>query len=96
MLVRFTKGPPAAEADTLTCVRPDGSTSTQPMPRQDILPHDAFHFVIECALIRPANSIASVKMKISTPSTAFGTSGAGRGLVTTRRGAERRGDTAGT
>ena len=50
MLVRFTKAPPAAEADTLACVRPDGSASTQPMARQGILPHQAFHFVIECML----------------------------------------------
>ena len=51
-------------------------------------------FVIECALISPANSIASVKMKISMPSTAFGTSGAGRGSLITRRAALRRGGTA--
>lgn len=50
MLVRFTKNPPAAAADTLTCVRPDGSTTTAGMPRQGILPHDAFHFVIETTL----------------------------------------------
>lgn len=50
MLVRFTKNPPAATADTLTCVRPDGSTTTGEMPRQGILPHDAFHFVVETTL----------------------------------------------
>lgn len=41
MLVRFTKNRPEAPADTLTCVRPDGSTTTREMPRQGILPRDA-------------------------------------------------------
>jgi hypothetical protein len=50
MRVRFAKGPLAAKADTLTCVRPDGSTTWCEMPRQGILPHDAFHFVVETAL----------------------------------------------
>lgn len=50
MLVRFTKSPPAEAADTLTCVRPDGSTTTFAMPRQAILPHEAFHFVLETLL----------------------------------------------
>ncbi len=50
MLVRFTKNPPAATADTLTCVRPDGSATTGEMPRQGILPHNAFHFVVETTL----------------------------------------------
>ncbi len=50
MLVRFTKNPPAATADALTCVRPDGSTTTGEMPRQGILPHNAFHFVVETTL----------------------------------------------
>lgn len=50
MLVRFTKNPPASPADTLTCVRPDGSTTTDVMPRQGILPHAAFHFVVESIL----------------------------------------------
>lgn len=50
MLVRFTKNPPAVKADTLACVRPDGTTTTGPMPRQGILPHDAFHFVVETTL----------------------------------------------
>ncbi len=50
MLVRFTKAPPAAVADALTCVRPDGSATTADMPRQGILPHDAFHFVVETTL----------------------------------------------
>jgi hypothetical protein len=47
MLVRFTKSPAAAAADMLTCVRPDGSTTSLDMPRQGILPHEAFHFVVE-------------------------------------------------
>ena len=50
MLVRFTKNPPTAEADTLTCVRPDGSTTTALLTRQGILPHEAVHFVVEDAL----------------------------------------------
>ena len=49
MHVRFTKGPVGA-ADTLTCVRPDGSVSSHEMPRQGILPHDVFHFVVESTL----------------------------------------------
>ena len=44
MLVRFIKNAPIAKADTLTCVRADGSTTRGEMPRQGILPHDAFHF----------------------------------------------------
>lgn len=50
MLVRFTKNPPASPSDSLTCVRPDGTMSTDVMPRQGILPHAAFHFVVESAL----------------------------------------------
>src|SRR3954465_7022268 len=50
MLVRFTKNDPTAPADSLTCVRPDGSTTGGEMPRQAILPHDAFHFVVETTL----------------------------------------------
>jgi hypothetical protein len=50
MLVRFTKNPPAAKVDRLTCVRPDGTSTTGDMPRQGILPHDAFHFVVETTL----------------------------------------------
>lgn len=50
MLARFTKGLPAATGDMLTCVRTDGSTTWHEMPRQGILPHDAFHFVVESTL----------------------------------------------
>ncbi len=50
MLVRFTKNAPDAAIDLLACVRPDGSTTQGAMPRQGILPHDAFHFVVESAL----------------------------------------------
>ncbi len=50
MLVRFTKNAPTAKADTLTCVRPDGTSTRGDMPRQGILPHDAFHFVVETTL----------------------------------------------
>lgn len=50
MLVRFTKNAASAKTDTLTCVRPDGSVTRGEMPRQGILPHDAFHFVVETTL----------------------------------------------
>jgi hypothetical protein len=50
MLVRFTKNPASASADTLTCVRPNGSTTGGEMARQGILPHDVFHFVVESTL----------------------------------------------
>ena len=50
MLVRFTKNTPSAPADTLVCERPDGSKMQGAMPRQGILPHDAFHFVVETTL----------------------------------------------
>jgi hypothetical protein len=50
MLIRFTKNPPSAPADLLTCVRPDGSSTSHAMPRQALMPHEAFHFVIESAL----------------------------------------------
>lgn len=50
MLVRFVKGPIRAKADALICVREDGSSTSGEMPRQGILPHDAFHFVVETTL----------------------------------------------
>ncbi len=50
MLVRFTKNTPSAPADTLFCERPDGSKTQGAIPRQGILPHDAFHFVVETTL----------------------------------------------
>jgi hypothetical protein len=50
MLVRFTKTAPTAKADRLTCERADGSVTTGEMPRQGILPHAAFHFVVESTL----------------------------------------------
>ena len=50
MRVRFTKGDVAADADTLMCTRPDGSSTSAPMARQGILPHEAFHFVVESTL----------------------------------------------
>ncbi len=50
MLVRFTKNAPAASADTLTCVRPDGTKTQGDLARQGILPHAAFHFVVETTL----------------------------------------------
>jgi hypothetical protein len=50
MLVRFTKSPPGAQTDLLTCVRPDGSRTTSNLTRQGILPHEAIHLVIETTL----------------------------------------------
>lgn len=50
MFVRFTKGPPAARMDALTCLRPDGSQLNHLMPRQGVLPREAVHFVIETSL----------------------------------------------
>ena len=50
MIVRFTKNLPTAPADTLTCERPNGTSTHSAMPRQGILPHDAFHFVVETTL----------------------------------------------
>ncbi|MCX6953261.1 MAG: hypothetical protein NTV51_14000 [Verrucomicrobia bacterium] len=50
MLVRFLKNAPSDPADRLICIRPDGTTTWSHLPRQGILPHDAFHFVIETTL----------------------------------------------
>ncbi len=50
MLARFTKAPPAAPADQLACVRPDGSASVVPLPREGVLPREAVHFVAETVL----------------------------------------------
>jgi len=50
MLVRFTKNAPSAKADTLTCIRADGTSTTGPMPKQGVLPHDAIHYVVENTL----------------------------------------------
>lgn len=50
VLVRFVKNSPAAPADALACVRPNGSTTQGAMARQGILPHEAFHFVVETVL----------------------------------------------
>ena len=50
MLVRFVKNSPAAPADALACVRPNGSMTQGAMARQGILPHEAFHFVVETVL----------------------------------------------
>jgi hypothetical protein len=50
MLVRFMKSREAAGPDTLMCVRPDGSITQDSMARRGILPHHAFHFVIESTL----------------------------------------------
>lgn len=50
MRVRFIKGPVVAKADTISCVRADGTVTSTTMPRQGILPHDVFHFVVESTL----------------------------------------------
>jgi hypothetical protein len=50
MLVRFIKNSPSDPTDILTCVFPDGTSTSMPMGRQGILPHEAFHFVVEKTL----------------------------------------------
>jgi hypothetical protein len=50
MLVRFTKATVTAKTDLIACERPDGTTTATAMPKQAILPHDAFHFVVERTL----------------------------------------------
>lgn len=50
MLVRFTKSPVTAKDDALVCERSDGTSTTAPLAKQGILPHDAFHFVVEKTL----------------------------------------------
>lgn len=51
MLVRFTKCDPAAAADQVTCVFADGTSTTASMDRQGVLPHAAFHLVVERTLV---------------------------------------------
>src|SRR4051812_48333968 len=50
MLVRFIKNAPSAAADTLSCVFSDGVALMGELPRQGVLPHEAFHFVVERTL----------------------------------------------
>lgn len=50
MRVRFTKSAPADPADRLICIRADSTLTEAALPRQGILPHDAFHFVVETTL----------------------------------------------
>jgi hypothetical protein len=50
MLVRFIKHAPPAATDVLSCVFSDGSTLNGVMLRQGVLPHEAFHFVVERTL----------------------------------------------
>jgi len=50
MLVCFTKNSPSDSADALTCLRKDDTRTKGEMPKQAILPHAAFHFVIETTL----------------------------------------------
>jgi hypothetical protein len=47
MLVRFVKNAPAADADVIACIFPDGTRTSGPMARQGVLPHEALHFVVE-------------------------------------------------
>lgn len=76
MLVRFTKHEPAAAADSLTCIFSDGSTTKATMARQGVLPHEAFHFVVERTLgwhdgffgqIAQGASVDSVTAKLHDP-----------------------------
>jgi hypothetical protein len=50
MLVRFTKAATATAQDALSCVLPDGRTTSHPLPRQGVLSHEAIRFVVETAL----------------------------------------------
>ncbi|MFK3740231.1 hypothetical protein [Massilia sp. TN1-12] len=45
-----TRGARTDKADQLRCLRRDGSATATPMPRQDILPHDLVHYVVESTL----------------------------------------------
>lgn len=76
MLVRFLKHEPAAAADAITCVFSDGSTTSGPMARQGVLPHEAFHFVVERTLgwhdgffghIAQGASVEAVAAKLHDP-----------------------------
>lgn len=46
----FTKG--SGKYDTMTLLRPDGSTAQVPCPKQGIIPHDMVHFAVERSLQR--------------------------------------------
>jgi hypothetical protein len=76
VLVRFTKNVPAVAADALSCVFSDGSTLAGAMSRQGVLPHEAFHFVVERTLgwhdgffgqISQGTSIDAVTAKLHDP-----------------------------
>jgi hypothetical protein len=45
MRIQFTKQ--SGKYDRMTCIRTDGTTTSCPMPRQGILPHDFVHYVVE-------------------------------------------------
>ena len=45
-----TRGARTDKADTLRCLRRDGSATSCAMPRQGILPHDLIHYVVESTL----------------------------------------------
>jgi hypothetical protein len=48
MRIRFTKQ--SGKHDWMKCIRPDGTTTSCPMPKQGILPHDFVHYVVEDTL----------------------------------------------
>lgn len=50
MIVRFVKNPPAAPADTLVCVRDDGSEWSGDLSRAGVLPVLAARLVVESTL----------------------------------------------
>ena len=73
MLVRFIKNAPSDATDMLTCVSPNGSTTSMRMPRQGVLPHEAFHFIVEKTLgwrdaffgqVELAGNLAEVEAKL--------------------------------
>jgi hypothetical protein len=45
MRIQFTKQ--SGKRDLMTCFRIDGTTTSCPMPKQGILPHDFVHYVVE-------------------------------------------------
>jgi hypothetical protein len=48
MRIQFTKQ--SGKYDRMTCLRIDGTTTSCPMPKQGILPHDFVHYVVEDTL----------------------------------------------
>jgi hypothetical protein len=50
MQLTATKSAKSDKLDHLLCTRADGTSTSVPMPRQGILPHDLIHFVVESTL----------------------------------------------